>query len=92
MCAIRTVINKTRRPIKLTLQGGKTLHLGPGGRGQVHDDAIERPAVKKRIDAGEIEVVGEGSGAASGSPGSGRVHESTHGHPPTKVVLPKGNR
>jgi hypothetical protein len=68
------------------------LHLGPAGRGQVHDDALERPSFKKLIEAGEIEVLGEGDTSATGAGSSTRVHQSTHGHPPTKVVLPKGNR
>lgn len=89
---IRTVVNKTRRPIKISLPRGKILHLGPGGSGQVHDDALERPSVAKLIEAGEIEVLGEGASSAAGERASPRLNESTHGHPPPKVVKPKGNR
>lgn len=56
---IKTIINKTRRPIRISLPRGKTLHLGPAGQGQVHDDALERPALKKLIAAGEVEVIDE---------------------------------
>jgi len=89
---IRTVLNKTRKPLRVPLKGGKILHLSPAGRGQVHDDALERPAFQKLVEAGEIEVLGEGDQAASGTDSSTPLHESTQGHPPTKVVLPKGNR
>jgi hypothetical protein len=53
---------------------------------------VERPSVKKQIEAGEIEVLGEGGPSVAGEKGSTRSFESTQGHPPTKVVKPKGNR
>jgi hypothetical protein len=74
------------------LAGGKTLHLGPAGTGQVHDDALERPQLKKLIEAGEIEVVGEGGGAGAGDAASSQPRQSTHGHPPSKVVKRRGDR
>ena len=70
---------------------GKTLHLGPAGRGQVHADALQRPAFKKLIEAEEIEVLGEGPSVA-GNKTSPRMHRATHGHAPTKIVSRKGDR
>ena len=46
-----TVRNKTRKPLRVPLPGGKVLHLGPGKSGQVADDAVDRPAFKKLVDA-----------------------------------------
>jgi hypothetical protein len=89
---MKTVVNRGRTPIKIHLPGGKTLHLGPGKTGQVSDAACERPAFVKLVKSGEIEVVGEGEAGVSSAEGTPSVQESTHGHHPTTVVMPKGNR
>jgi hypothetical protein len=89
---MKTVINRSRTPIKIHLPGGKTLHLGPGRTGQVSDAASERPSFQKLVKAGEIEIVGEGEAGASGTEQTPNVQESKHGHQPTTVVMPKGNR
>jgi hypothetical protein len=60
------VSNKTQRPLSVPLPGGKTLHLGPGKTGQVSAKAVEDPRLKKLIDAGELEVVGDDARAATG--------------------------
>ena len=66
--------------------------VSTNGQGQVQDDAVERPSIKKLIDAGDIEVAGQGNASSAEGDTGSRVHESTQGHPPTKIVLPKGNR
>ena len=53
---MKTVINKTRAPLRITLPGGKALHLGPGKSGQIRDEAVEYPAVKKLVKADQIEI------------------------------------
>jgi len=91
--AIQTVINKTRRPIKISLPRGKTLYLSPSGRGQVHDDTLERPAFKKLLEAGDVEVlVEDGSPAVASDGGSSRISRSAQGHPATRNVSRKGDR
>ncbi len=89
---MKTVQNKTRRPLRVPLPRGKSLHLGPGKTGQVSAEATDHPAFKKLVEAGELEVLGDGAtatGRAGATPGG---QESTHGHPQTKIVMPKGNR
>lgn len=92
--AIKTIVNKTRRPLRIPLPRGKTLHLGPSREGQVHPDALERPALKKLIDAGDIEVLGDGEHpSGTGDRGSGPVHDSTHGRRSrVNDALHKGDR
>ena len=65
------VTNKTNRPLSIPLPGGKTLHLGPGKTGQVTPKATEDPRLKKLVDAGELEVVGDAPQLAAG-PGAGK--------------------
>jgi hypothetical protein len=57
---MKTITNKTHRPLSVPLPRGKTLFLGPGKTGQIASDAVEHAPLKKMIDAGEIEVLGEG--------------------------------
>ena len=90
--AMHTIINKTPKPIRVPLPGGKTLHLGPGKAGQVSDPATRHPPLKKLVEDGQLEVLGHREGG-DGHPGpEPQVNESTHGHHPTTVVKPKGNR
>ncbi len=88
---MKTIQNKANRPIRVPLPRGKVLHLGPRESGQVHPDTLERPAVKKMLEAGELEVVDDeeartgGTGAKSGNP-------STQGHPSGARMHRKGDR
>ena len=90
---MKTIVNKTQRPLKIRLHGGKVLHLGPARTGQISDEAAGEPTLRRLIESGEVEVAGEGAnpGATAQGP-SPTQHEATHGHAPTTVVLPKGNR
>ncbi len=89
---MKSVINKARKPLRVPLPGGKTLFLGLNGRGQVPDDALTRPAFKKLVKAGEIEVLDDQSQRANGEKNPSLVHESTHGHAGTKSVTKRGDR
>jgi hypothetical protein len=89
---VKNVRNKSRSPLRIPLSLGKFLHLGPMKTGQIADGDAERPAVRKLIEDGQIEIVGEGTHPASAADAPGAVHESTQGHVPEKNVRPKGNR
>ena len=89
---MKTVSNKTRKPIKVSLPGGRFLYLGPAKTGQISDSAAEIPSVKRLVKAGEIEIHGEAQAQVAMTGKSGPAHEATHGHTPTKIVRPKGDR
>ena len=88
---MKTIRNCSNRPLRVGLPRGKVLHLGPRAEAQVHPDALERPAVKKMLEAKELEVVDDaqarlgGSGVKSGNP-------QTQGHPPGTRMHRKGDR
>lgn len=70
---MRTVTNKKPRPITVPLPRAKKLHLGPLKAGQITTEAAESAAVKKMVDAGDIDVSDEQSGASgAGDPRSAR--------------------
>ncbi len=88
---MKTIHNRTQRPLKISLRGGKVLHLGPDKSGQVADPDLERPALKRRIEAGEIDVLDD-EHATGGAGGGAHGQVSTHGHPPATGFRRKGDR
>ena len=79
---MKTVKNKTQRPISVPLPGGRKLHLGPGKSGQIAANAAEHQLLIKRlVDEGKIEILDEGSHptAAAGGSKVGRTWMPGHG-------------
>lgn len=82
---MKTIINKTQKPLSIPLPRGKILHLGPGKVGQIASSAADHPQVKKLIEGGQIEVLSEGPGSNEGAGGgkAGRTwmpgHSSSSG-------------
>ena len=68
---MKTVSNKTQKPLSVPLPRGKTLHLGAGKTGQIAAKDADHPPLKKLVDAGQIEVFDEGSRPAE-TAGSGK--------------------
>ncbi len=90
---MKTIVNKTHKPLRIQLHGGKVLHLGPARTGQISDEASQEPAIQRLVKAGEIEIQGEGAQHPGAAGEQGAAHEAPHGgHHPTTVVLPKGDR
>jgi hypothetical protein len=75
---MRSVTNKTNKPLAVPLPRGKILRLGPRKTGQISSDDIDHPPLKKLADAGEIEIHEEGHVPSPGG-GSERA-ESTGAH------------
>lgn len=76
---MKTVVNKTNAPVRVSLPRGKALHLGPKKSGEIRDEDESYAGVKKLVDAGTIEVL-EGGHREKGARGdAGPPHESTHG-------------
>jgi hypothetical protein len=92
---LKTIENKTTRPLRVPLPGGKVLHLGPRKTGQVADTAVEHPALRRLIESGTIEVQGVGnneSGAGDAEGGGGGHGESRHGLGKAKMIRRGGQR
>ena len=89
---MKTVKNKTQRPLRVPLPRGKTVHLGPGKSSHITTKAAEHPGLKKLIEAGEIEVLDEGAGASGGGGGGPQGHGTAQGHSSGGVNRRSGDR
>lgn len=90
---MKTIRNKTFRPLKLTFSGGKVLHLGPGKTGQVPDTALQRRSIQELIRAAVLEVMDGGPAHSQDSGGqSVAPHEATRGHKPGMTTPTKSQR
>lgn len=89
---MKTIRNLTHRPLRIQLAGGKVLHLGPARTGQIAATNLERPAIRRLIEAKQIEILDSGHGSHEPSAGGGEGHEATHARVPAKVPHPTGDR
>jgi hypothetical protein len=86
------VTNKTKKPLSISLPGGKTLHLGPGKTGQIAAKAAQTASLKKLVEAGEIEIAGEDSHYGAGVSGGRRGRGSENPQSSTGSTHRSGNR
>ena len=89
---MKTITNKTRAPLSVPLPGGKKLHLGPGKNGQIADNALDHPQLKKLLDAGDIAVVGGGPGGGEAGGAGGKPPAQVQGHSPSSGGRRSGDR
>jgi ribosomal protein L19E len=69
------IINQSRRPLTISLPGGKKLRLGPLKSGQITTRAAEHPAVQQLVKDGIIQL-NDGSGSSKSRGGAGNVGAS----------------
>ena len=89
---MKAIHNKTLEPLRVSLGGGKVLHLGPGQRGHIADDALNSRGVRRLVDSGAISVEGEEGRAGEFGESQGLPREFAHGHVHGSKVFPSGNR
>jgi hypothetical protein len=89
---MRSVTNKTNKPLAVPLPRGKVLRLGPRKTGQISSDDVDHPPLKKLADAGEIEIHEEGHTPPQGG-GGGRIEPTgAQGHGATTGGRRSGDR
>ena len=89
---MKTITNKTRTPLSVPLPGGKKLHLSPGKNGQIADNAVDHPQLKKLLDGGDIAIVGEGHGGGDVGGSGGKPPTQVQGHSPSGGGRRSGDR
>ncbi len=90
---MKTVTNKTPKPVRVPLPLGKTLFLGPLKSGQIAPKAVDHPPLKKLVDSGQLEIHDSGkSGPTSHEQGHGPHATTSAQGGGTKTPSRKGER
>ena len=86
------VSNKTKRPLRVPLPGGKKLHLGPGRTAKITPKAADHPPLVKLIDEGVIEILEGGRSRMTGGSSGGSGTTSSQRDPASGGVRHTGDR
>lgn len=89
---MKTIKNKTHRPLRVPLPRGKTLHLGPNKSGQIAFDAVDHPPLQKLVEAGEVELVDEAATGGGEAGGGAKGGGSGGGHTGSGAMRRSGDR
>ena len=90
---MKTVVNKSHRPLKLKLSQGRVLHLGPGKTGQIVPKDAERGPIQEMVENGWLEMRSpEPASGGHRKGGSGGVSPDSHGHHPAVGSKNRGDR
>ncbi len=88
---MKTIKNKTKKPVSVPLPHGKRLFLGPGKTGQIASKAAAHPPVVALVEAGEVEILGEGASFAGRGNAGGSTVSPGQGHSPDKGIFRSGD-
>jgi hypothetical protein len=86
------ITNKTAKPLSVPLPRGKRLHLGPRKSAQISSHDLEHPALKKLVEAGEIEIDARDSASTGGDGAGPHGRGPTTGHPTARGGRRSGDR
>jgi hypothetical protein len=89
---MKTVRNTTHKPLRVHLSRGRTLHLGPLKEGQISVHDVEAGGVQRLVEAGELEILGDGQSAAGAGATGATGHADKRGHHPATSVPKRGDR
>ena len=90
---MKTIKNLTKKPLSIQLPGGKKLFLSPGKTGQIATKAAAHPPLVELIEAGQVEIVGEGGGPVTRGTDTGSSVSSSQDHiPDSKSTFRSGDR
>ena len=89
---MKTIVNKTHRPIKIQLSRARVLRLGPGKEGQIATQDAERESLKKLVADGDVEIFDDQSPVGSNTGTTSGRRSSARGHHPKFSVVKRGDR
>lgn len=76
---MKTVKNTARKPLVVPLPQGKKLHLAPNQTGQVSVHDVDHPPLVKLVEAGDLEILGDGKTPEPVRKNKPGVHEAPQG-------------
>ena len=85
------ITNKTSKPIRVPLPGGKKLFLGPGKTGQVSPKAIEHPPLVKLLESGDL-AKADGSSTPKAAGGGSTISSAGSRHGGSGAMRQSGDR
>jgi len=74
------------------LPRGKTLHLGPAKEGQIVDQHADSKTIVALVEAGDIEIVGEGEQGPTGEHGNNAANANSKGRRSNVSIMRSGDR
>ena len=89
---MKTIINKTRRPLAIKLSRGKVLRLGPGKEGQIATQDADLESVKTLIANGDVALFDEAAQTGTGTGVDSAGRSNTRGHHPAVGMSKRGDR
>ncbi len=89
---MKSIRNRTGRPLRVPLPRGKVLHLGLAASGQIADGALDHPALQRLLKKGEIEVLDEASATTPREATRNSLHRDGAGHHPRTTSGARGDR
>jgi hypothetical protein len=87
---VAKILNKTARPLKVPLPGGKFLRLAPRRSGEVNSKALQHPPLQAMVEDDSIEVIEEGR-TSGGYGGHTRGISDATGHDPDRTIRKTGD-
>ncbi len=89
---MKTIVNKTLRPLKISLSRGRVLRLGPRKEGQIATNDVDRDSVKALVASGDVEIMDDVSHADASSSGSQGGRKLSQGRRATFSSAKHGDR
>ena len=89
---MKTLVNKTIRPLRVSLSRGRVLRLGPRKEGQIATQDADRESVKALVAKGDVEVLDEASHADVANSGPQGARAPTQGRRATFSGAKHGDR
>ena len=56
---MKVILNKTHRPLKISLSRGRVLRLGPGKEGRIATQDADRESLTALVAKGDVEILNE---------------------------------
>ena len=89
---MKTIVNNTLRPLKISLSRGRVLRLGPRKEGQIGTHDADLESVKVLVESGDVELMDDVSHTDESGAGSQGGRRLSQGRRATFSIAKRGDR